>query len=201
MADVLIRDAVAADAEALAEVCIMAGHGVMQLLYEGLLPGKSLTDIIIARRLLNLESFAALPRWRVVTDLGGEVLGGLNSFPHEVLMNALADPLIDAPRLAPIAALSELEATATQTYFVNVIAIFPSARGTGAGYALMQEAERLARAQNFRRMALGTFGGDEKLISFYRRQGFEVVATRPMAPHPIFETDGDWALMQRELRD
>ena len=43
MKDILIRDAVEGDARALAEVCIMAGHGVMELFYEGLVPGKSVT--------------------------------------------------------------------------------------------------------------------------------------------------------------
>jgi hypothetical protein len=49
--DILIRDAVESDARALAEVCVMAGHGVMELFYEGLIPGKSVIDCVMTREL------------------------------------------------------------------------------------------------------------------------------------------------------
>ncbi len=68
MKDILIRDAAEGDARALAEVCIMAGHGVMELFYEGLVPGKSVIDCVMARRILDRDSFATIKRWRVATD-------------------------------------------------------------------------------------------------------------------------------------
>ena len=69
MKDILIREAEAGDARALAEVCIMAGHGVMELFYEGLVPGKSVIDCVIARRILDRDSFATFRRWRVPTPI------------------------------------------------------------------------------------------------------------------------------------
>jgi ribosomal protein S18 acetylase RimI-like enzyme len=199
MDKILIRDAVATDAQALAALCIVAGHGVMTLLYDRLVPGKSLVDTIVERRVLNTENFAALCHWRVAVDTSGNMLGALNSFPHQVLMTAPADPLMDAARLQPIAALSELEATATDSYYVNIIAVFPKYRGCGAGFRLIQEAERLARSHNLSRVSLCTFANDEALVGFYNKQGFEVWATRAMEAHPAFETHGNWALMIRTL--
>jgi ribosomal protein S18 acetylase RimI-like enzyme len=199
MKDILIRDAVEGDARALAEVCIMAGHGVMELFYEGLVPGKSVIDCVMARRILDRDSFATIKRWRVATDGAGNFLGALNSMPHRVLMKAPDDPLLDEARLRPIAGLLELEESAGDSYYVNIIAVFPQHRGSGAGYALMLEAERLAREQKFQRMSLCTFDGDPGLLKFYRRQGFATKDSRPIGTHPAIGATGNFVMMTREL--
>ena len=160
----------------------------MQLLYDGLLPGKSLVDTIIERRIFATQSFSNLVHWRVATDASGRILGGLNSYSHDVMMTAPPDPLLDESRLGPIAALSEMEATAVDSY-----------RGSGGGFALMQEAAQLARNANLRRMSLSTFENDPNLLRYYRRQGFEERATCPIGQHPAFEFDGNFVLMMREL--
>lgn len=200
MKDILIRDAEAGDARALAEVCIMAGHGVMELFYEGLVPGKSVIDCVITRRILDRDSFATFKRWRVATDASGQFLGALNSLPHKVLMNSPDDPLLDEARLRPIAALLELEEIPVGSYYVNIIAVYPQHRRSGAGAAMMREAERLARVQKFSRMSLCTFEDDPGLMGFYRGQGFEPLARRAIAPHPAIAKSGHFVLMTRELQ-
>ena len=200
MKDIVIRDAVADDAPALAEVCVMAAHGVMELFYEGLVPGKSVTDCVIERRILVPESFASVSRWRVAVDGAGTFLGALNSLPHQALMDAPDDPLLDETRLRPIAGLLDLEAAAPESYYVNIIAVYPQFRGWGAGLALMREAERLARLENFRTMSLCTFDAADGPLAFYRRLGFDVQATRPIEPHPAIAVVGNFVLMARELQ-
>lgn len=178
----------------------MAGHGVMELFYEGLVPGKSVIDCVMTRRILDRDSFATVKRWRVAMDGAGNFLGALNSMPHKVLMNAPDDPLIDKARLQPIGGLLELEENAGESYFVNIIAVYPQHRGSGAGYALMLEAERLARRQNFPRMSLCTFDGDPGLLKFYRRQGFAAKDSRPIGTYPAIGASGNFVLMTRELQ-
>ena len=178
----------------------MAAHGVMELFYEGLVPGKSVAECVIERRIFAPGGFASIPRWRVAVDGTGTFLGALNSLPHQSLMEAPDDPLLDEARLRPIAGLLELEAAAPESYYVNIIAVFPQYRRRGAGIALMEEAERLARLENFRTMSLCTFGSDPALQSFYRRQGFEISAVRPIEPHPAMGIAGTFALMVRELQ-
>ena len=199
MADVLIREAVAEDARALADVCIMAAHGVMELFYEGLVPGKSVADCVIERRIFAPGGFAAVPRWRVAVDGAGVFLGALNSLPHQALMNAPDDPLLDEARLRPIAGLLELETAAPESYYVNIIAVYPQYRRSGAGFALIQEAERLARLENFRTISLCTFDAADGPLAFYRRLGFEVRDMRPIEPHPAIAVVGNFVLMAREL--
>ena len=178
----------------------MAGHGVMELFYEGLVPGKSVIDCVMARRILDRDSFATFKRWRVATDASGNFLGALNSLPHQVLMDAPDDPLLDAARLRPIAGLLELEERAGDSYCVNIIAVYPQHRRSGAGAALMRDAEHLARVQKFGRMSLCTFENDPGLMGFYRRQGFETEARRAIEPHPAMAMSGNFVLMTRELQ-
>ena len=178
----------------------MAGHGVMELFYEGLVPGKSVIDCVMARRILDRDSFATFRRWRVATDAAGNFLGALNSLPHKALMNSHDDPLLDGARLRPIAGLLELEASAVDSYYVNIIAVYPQHRRSGAGAALMRDAEHLARVQKFRRMSLCTFEDDPGLMDFYRGQGFETQARRAIEPHPAIGMAGHFVLMTRELQ-
>ena len=199
MNHILIREAVADDAPALAEVCIMAAHGVMELFYEGLVPGKSVADCVIERRIFAPGGFAAVPRWRVAVDGAGVFLGALNSLPHQALMNAPDDPLLDETKLQPIAGLLDLEASATGSYYVNITAVYPQYRRSGAGFALMREAERLARLENFRTISLCTFDAVDGPLAFYRRLGFEVRDMRPVEPHPAIAVVGNFVLMVREL--
>lgn len=178
----------------------MAGHGAIELFYEGLVPGKSVIDCVIARRILDRDSFATFRRWRVATDISGQFLGALNSLPHKVLMNAPDDPLLDEARLRPIAGLLELEESAVDSYYVNIIAVYPQHRRSGAGAALMRDAERQARLQKFQRMSLCTFEDDQGLMGFYRGQGFVAQARRAIAPHPAMAMFGHFVLMTRELQ-
>lgn len=195
----VIRDGGPEDAIDLARLALMAGHGLLDIFYRGLVPGKSTLDIVADRRIRRRGSFAHAANWRVIVDGDRHMLGGLNSFPHDVFETAAPDPLLTEDRLAVVASLSELEAEANGTYYVNMIAVLPECRKGGIGAALMAEAERLARRAGFRRMMLSTFEADARLVDFYRRQGFHIHGTRPIAPHPDLEHGGNWALMARDL--
>ncbi|MBI2717492.1 MAG: GNAT family N-acetyltransferase [Rhizobiales bacterium] len=197
--DIAIRDAVVTDASALAGLAVLAGHGLMDVFYGGLVPGKSTRELVLERRILWPGGFCAFPRWRVAVDGAGHVIGGLNSFPHHLFESAAPDPLVGDERWAIVAALSELEAAARDSYYVNMIAVAPEARKMGLGSLLMVEAERMARAQDFATVSLATFAGDPGLVSFYRRLGYAIRGTRPIAPHPTLEVGGDWALMAKDL--
>jgi GNAT superfamily N-acetyltransferase len=195
----VIRDAVLADTMDLARLAVMAGHGLLDIFYRGLVPGKSTVEIVAERRMLRTGNFAELVNWRVAMDRDGRVLGALNSFPHDIFDKSEPDPLLTAERLAVVDALTELEVSAKGTYYINIIAVFPERRKAGVGRMLMAEAERLARRNGFRRLALNTFEADTGLVDFYRGHGFQILATRAIVPHPDLEHGGNWALMVRDL--
>ncbi len=196
-----IRDAVPEDALTLAQLTIIAGHGLHEILYGGLIAGKSTAEIIAERRIRNPANFSALAWWRVAMDGQGQTLGALNSFPHAIFERSTADPLLTGKRLAVAGSITELEASATGTYYINIIAVTPERRGGGIGAALMAEGERLALHSRFSRMALSTFEADTRLLEFYRQHGFEISDTRPIEPHPGLDYGGNWALMTRTLNN
>lgn len=196
---VTVRVAQERDAPALADLAIMASHGVMNLLYEGLIPGQSVAEAIIERRIRNPASFCALRHWRVAQDARGTVLGGLNCLPNVELAKAVGDSMIGPERLEPLMNLFELDRFLVDTYYVNMIAVFPQHRRSGAGRALMLEAERLARQCGLRAISLTTFEADAGLIAFYSKLGFTMRERRPIPPHPLFDFSGNWVLMMRDL--
>ena len=145
MQHVVIRDAVLADTMDLARLAVMAGHGLLDIFYRGLVPGRSTIEIVAERRMLRKGNFAELVNWRVAMDRDGSVLGALNSFPHDIFETSESDPLLTAERLAAVDTLTELEVSAKGTYYINIIAVFPERRKAGVGRMLMAEAEGLAR--------------------------------------------------------
>jgi GNAT superfamily N-acetyltransferase len=200
MPDISMREANQGDVATLSEIAIMAAHGIMALMYEALIPGKSVADLIIERRILNPRDVLALQHWRIAEDRDCRILGGLNSFPWNVDSYEGIDPAIGEDRLAPLAGLAELEGLATEMYFVNMVAVFPQHRRSGAGRALMAEAERLARETGFARVGLCTFDADVVSAAFYRKLGYVARERRPIRSHLALEFTGSWALMVRELR-
>lgn len=195
----IMRNAVAADASTLAEVAMMAGHGIMTMLYEGLVPGKTVVQALIDRRILNPKSHSALHHWRIAESDDRAFLGAVNCFPQSVLMAAEPDPLLVEDRVLPVAELGELENLAVDSYYINLIAVFPQHRRSGAGRALVAEAERLARQARMTKLSLCTYEADASLMSFYDSLGFTVRERRSIRANPFFPSSGNWVLLTRDL--
>ena len=195
----IIRNAIVADAPALAEIAMMAGHGIMTMLYGDLVPGKSVAQVLIDRRILNPENHSALHHWRIAVGEDGAVLGAVNCLPQQILMAVPSDSLLTGDRVLAVEELAELEELAADTYYINLIAVFPQHRRSGAGRALVAEAERLARLAGFTILSLCTYDSDASLMSFYGSLGFKVRERRPMKPNPYFDASGSWVLLVRDL--
>lgn len=197
---IAIRPATAADAPALAEYARLAGHGLMELYYHGLIPGQTVNQSIAARRIGNGESFNHWSRWSVATGSGAEALGGLNCFAHSVFHDSPPDPLLSGWQMDLTAGLWDMEmALAKGTFYLNMIAVNPEARGRGLGNILMAECLNRARAEGFSRVTLCTYEEDAGLMAFYRRHGFTVIGRTPIPSHPMLEYGGEWVLMARAL--
>jgi GNAT superfamily N-acetyltransferase len=199
MLHIAMRNAGESDAAALAEIAIIAAHGILTLMYGSLVPGNSVADTFVERRILNPKDVSALKHWRIAEDEDRRMLGALNSFPFDVDAYEGIDPAIGEERLAPLAGLAELEALATDMYFVNMVAVLPQHRRSGAGRALMAEADRLARTSGFGKVGLCTFEADAALAAFYGKLGYVVRERRPIRQHPAIEYSGNWVLMVRDL--
>lgn len=195
---ITLRNATAEDAPRLAEFARQAGHGLMEFYYDGLVPGRSMLESIADRRINWPGGFNHWSRWRVASDGDGQVLGGLNAFPHHVFDQSPADPLLDGWRMDLTGGLWEMELSlARGTFYLNMIAVDPKARGQGLGNVLMTECLRLAAEADYGCVTLSTFEADAGLMAFYGRHGFEVLGRTPIPEHPAIELGGHWALLAR----
>jgi ribosomal protein S18 acetylase RimI-like enzyme len=68
--------------------------------------------------------------------------------------------------------------------------------GDGVGLALLNAAVDSARAAGARRMLLGAYGGNDRAIAFYRRNGFTQIGTRVFH---VGDNDYDDVVLARDL--
>lgn len=59
------------------------------------------------------------------------------------------------------------------------IAIFPEFRGKGFGKILLDNVEKNAREEKMYCLYMSTYANDEKVINFYEKNGYTLVATLP----------------------
>lgn len=195
---ITLRAATAGDAPALAGFARHAGHGLMEFYYDGLVPGRTVLESIVDRRINWPDGFNHWSRWCVATGQAGEVLGGLNAFPHHVFDQAPSDPLLEGWRMDLTGGLWDMELSlARGTFYLNMIAVDPQARGRGIGTILMAECLRLATQAGYGCVTLSTFEADAGLMAFYGRHGFEILGRTPIPDHPALELGGHWALLGR----
>ena len=138
-ADLVIRPALRSDASDLARFVNMAGEGLPLHLWSRLATDNEDPWEIGRRRALR-EAGGFSFRNAAIVEAGGRSLGCMIGY-------RLADKAaaIDYSALPPMfAPLEELEALAAGTWYVNVLAVEPGARGGGIGARLLALAERKA---------------------------------------------------------
>lgn len=194
----VIRPAAATDAPVIADAAFMAGHGMFDLMFEGLLTGRSAREAYAERRVLKPGHFSHWSKWFLAENPQGQVVGALNLFPHAEFETTEPDPLLTRDRLGPFADL-DVDAQAAGSYFLNVVSIFPAFRGLGLGAGLVRHAMHRAVEEGFSRIALSTWGDDPELMAFYRRLGFQTIAEVRIAPDPRLNAGTLYALLDRPL--
>ncbi|MGM0586470.1 MAG: GNAT family N-acetyltransferase [Pseudomonadota bacterium] len=94
--------------------------------------------------------------------------------------------------------LQELENLAVGSWYVNVLAALPDARGRGFGTRLLELAERTAAAEALEALSLIVAEDNAGARRLYERMGFEEAARRPMAGGFGWAPSGaEWILMVR----
>lgn len=163
------RPAVPGDAPALVDFVSMAGRGLPEMVWAGMArPGQTVREVGLARAARDEGSFS----WRnaTVAEREGQVLGGMVGYP---LPDEPVEIGPDFPRA--FVDLQELENLAAGTWYVNILGVYPQARGQGIGGALLGEAGRLAEG---RPCSIIVFAGNEGALRLYRREGFRETARR-----------------------
>ena len=181
------------DAPALAQLVVMAGHGMPLLVWEDMRePGEDVWDVG-ARRAAREEGQFSYRKARVIRQ-DGKVISSLVGYPlDEVVPDAELDDL--PPLFRP---LVELENEAVPSWYVNVLATFPEARGKGAAKALLEDAEAQARALGQTRMSIIT-SDDNPALKLYEHVGYRQVTHRPVMRDGWETKSEEWVLLIKDL--
>ncbi|WP_316013637.1 GNAT family N-acetyltransferase [Roseobacter sp. HKCCA0434] len=178
------------DAPQLAELVNHAGEGLPLHVWTGLArEGEDPWAIGRARQAQKAHAGEV-----IVVDEGGGAVACLTGYA----IGSEPQPIgTDMPAL--FRPLQELENRALDSWYVNVLACLPAARGQGIGSRLLLLAERIAMAQGIGRLSLIVSSGNAGARRLYDRHGFAEVARAPLVKEG-WETGSDaWILLARPV--
>jgi ribosomal protein S18 acetylase RimI-like enzyme len=87
------------------------------------------------------------------------------------------DPL-DFPEF--VRPLLELERCVPESFYINMLAVYPSFRGRGIGSALLAEVDSSALAVGCELISIQVFAINDGALRLYQNHGYEIVESRSM---------------------
>lgn len=187
------RRAITADANDMAELVNIAGHGLPLYLWGKVAqPGQSAWDVGRERAQHGTGGFAY--RNTVVREVDGKVAACLIGYP---LASSPAPIDEDVPPM--LVPLLELEHEVPGTWYINVLAAYPEYRGAGLGTDLLGIAGRLATDTDCSGMSLITSDANAGARRLYERHGFSAYATRPIVKEQWEHAGDHWVLMLKRF--
>ena len=195
----VIRPARPEDIPDLAALLLAGTDGIVESLYEGLVPGKTTAEIL-ARRFLREGTTGALAHcWSAVQNERAQarVLGQMQAFPIDLQEQNTPDPLIPEERYVVAEPFDVLDAAVPGSFYINVISVYPEYQGQGLGKRFLALAEAQTRRHGLTTLSLACFEENPRALALYRREGFEEVARAPAAKHPRIRHGGDILMLAK----
>ncbi len=184
-----LRIARADDAPVLARLVNYAGDGLPEHLWTGMAePGEDPWEVGRRRQAAKADEGQI-----VVIDEGDGPVAGLTGY----VIGAGPEPLDGIPAL--FRPLQELENLALQSWYVNVLAALPEARGRGHGTRLLDTAEAIARDAGLRRLSIIVADANAGARRLYERQGYVETARRPMVKDGWQGDGAEWVLLLKDI--
>ena len=185
-----LRLAMRRDARALAELVNFAGEGLPLHLWTKIAgPRADPWEIGRERQEAKVDSANI-----VVVDEGDGVLAAMTGY----VVGPEPEPVTDEmpPLFRP---LQELENLAPESWYVNVLAAYPHARGRGYGTRLLQLADEFAREAGLDRLSIIVADLNDGARRLYERRGFSETARRPMVKEGWPGDGEEWVLLMKRL--
>ncbi len=182
------------DATALAELANHAGEGMPLRLWENM-RGHGETAWDVGRRRAEREEGSFSYRNAVIAEKNGEIAAALIGYAQP------AEPeLVDYEAVPPaFIPLQELENLAPNTWYVNVLAVFPRHRRRGIGARLMAIAEETALREGKPGLSVIVSDANTGAKQLYLACGYRQTATRPMVKDG-WDSEGEhWILLTKAL--
>jgi ribosomal protein S18 acetylase RimI-like enzyme len=188
------RPARKSDAAALAILVDIAGEGLPSYMWSRMRePGQSVFEVGRARAARDEGGFSY--RNATVAEIDGEVAACLVDYrlddPYEPGdLNALPEV---------VRSLVALEAKASGSWYVNVLASFPEFRGQGIGARLLALAEERGREHKAASASMIVASENAGALRLYARSGYREIARAPVVEYRGCGHGGDWVLMVKPI--
>ncbi|MDG3085029.1 GNAT family N-acetyltransferase [Vibrio hannami] len=189
-----IVDAIKEDAADLAYLINLAGEGIPEYLWSGMVEDSESPFDVGKRRAAREEGGFSYKNARVI-KLQDSVAGMIISYQ-------LDDPyIIDNIEEFPdvVRPLVLLEEKVPGSWYINAIATKEEFRGRGVAHQLMIEAESKAKSFKARSMSLIVASENVAAKNLYLKLGYEKVHSLPVVEYPNSIHGGDWDLMIKKL--
>ena len=186
------RRATPDDARAIAELVNMAGKGIPSLLWADE-AAEGETPLDVGTRLAARTGYALCFESAVV----GEQDGRITCMLLGCLDNTEETDLADAPEI--VHPLIRLKRKAPEGWHVHALAVALEYRRQGLGTRLLRLVDALAADEGLIETSLTVAENNEIALRLYDREGYRVIASEPVVPHPRVSLTGNWLLMTRPV--
>ena len=189
-----IANATREDAAQLAYLINLAGEGIPEFLWQGMIEGTESPLEVGAKRAAREEGGFSYRNAKVIRQ-EGKVAGMIISYQ-------LDDPyktgdLSEYPDV--VRPLIELEAQAPGSWYINALATSEQFRGLGIASILLQDAEQQARAQGVSSMSIIVASENPSAKKLYLNQGYQLQTSRAVVEYPNCIHGGNWELLTKNL--
>ncbi len=171
---------------------IMAHGGFNEAIYDGLVPGQSVENIIQSEFAQPGTTPFYENHWIALWD--GQIAGGLHAYPWDDMANDPRNPLIPEERYALEEPFHRLPA-APGTYYVHALSVYPEFGRKGIGSTLLSLAREQAAEKGFTDLSLYVFAQNIGAVALYEKNGYKVAGWSPLVEHPLLRYTGDIFLM------
>ncbi len=168
----VIRDGMQDDAAVIADLLVIAGDGIMEFVFDDVVPGQDTSDVLAYLVADDDNAFSC--RNCLVAEDDGKICGVINYYPHDE--NLLTEE--EKEYLAPdkVAYLEHFFAyELPESICINALAVQPDCQGRGIGSKLISEAQAVAKRRGFHALSMFVWADNHDAIRLYERLGFKLI--------------------------
>lgn len=194
--DVIYRSARAEDSHGIAELINLASGGIIEFLYEALMPEMNPVELLA--RGLEMGRYPYNYTTCIVAEDVDSVVGVSHSYPS--CYHLITDKIRE---FFPPERIGHLEdfyrARVENSWFLESLGVDPRFQGKGIGSRLIDLTRKRALEEGYSSLSLLVFADNEGAIRLYRKKGFTKERHVRVEPHELIPHEDGCILMKMDL--